>query len=147
MKTEGLIGIIVLGLMCLVGITLIFLDSSIPILAAIVLGAIFSLFVFLGKEKKTVKLKDNRMNDNLKNEFRIIAQSAENAVKTANDIKEELYILKKLNNKYVASVKSKRFHRAECRLAKNINENNKVYFSNKIDALKNGFVQCRTREI
>ena len=147
MKTEGLIGIIVLGLMCLVGITLIFLDSSIPILAAIVLGAIFSLFVFLGKEKKIVKLKENRMNDNLKNEFRIIAQSAENAVKTANDIKEELYILKKLNNKYVASVKSKRFHRAECRLAKSISENNKVYFSNKIDALKHGFVQCRTREI
>lgn len=147
MKIEGLIGIIVLGLMCLVGITLIFLDSSIPILAVIVLGAIFSLFIFLEKEKKIVKRKENRINDSLKNEFRIIAQSAENAVKTANDIKEELYILKKLNNKYVASVKSKRFHRAECRLAKSISENNKVYFSNKIDALKHGFVQCRTREI
>ena len=49
MKTEGLIGIIVLGLMCLIGITLIFLDSSIPILATIVLGAIFALFIFLEK--------------------------------------------------------------------------------------------------
>lgn len=150
MKVEGLFGIILLGLMCLIGIFLIFLESAIPVLFAIILGGIFILFMVFDRKKKVkmVKVINNEdMRDYVAEGFRMMAHTAENAIRTADEIKEELKLLKGQDVKYVGSVKSDKFHRPSCRLAKRINSNNQVWFSTKVDALKQGFVECKAVEV
>lgn len=161
-----MLGILFLGV--IISIFLIFLNSNIPVILMLALGVIYTIIIDLillyKKPKKKLpkiqpKPKENLdyfYNDLLKNSIELnekmskidkrekqlkkIAEDAKKTMKLANIKKQIKYI--KPQRKYIASVLSNKFHPKQCKFTKLISNKNKIYFTTKTQALKQGFKPC-----
>lgn len=48
--------------------------------------------------------------------------------------------------KYVGNIKSKKYHKLNCRSAKKLKSKNRIYFKDKAEAEKQGYTPCKVCE-
>ena len=63
--------------------------------------------------------------------------------KSTNSYSESSKSTKSSSGSYIASSNSNKFHTSTCRFAKNINDNNKISFKSRSDAINQGYTPCK----
>lgn len=162
----------IMFLVVILSISLIFLESDLPVLLILTLGLIYVIIIdliLLKKSKTPKRLVYKNVNPQIKDNFGDVYN---HLLKTSIDLNEKLEKLNKReqqlkkiaedanktlnlsqnfkNNvkhikpqrKFVASVLSNKFHSNHCKFTKLISAKNKVFFNTKTQALKQGYKPC-----
>ena len=91
--------------------------------------------------KNSIDLNEKMANlDKREQQLKKIAENAKKTMKLV-DIKKQIRQIKP-QRKYVASVLSTKFHPKQCKFTKLISNKNRIFFTTKTQALKQGFKPC-----
>lgn len=171
-KNAILLMLGILFLAVIVSVSLIFLETTIPVVLILALGVIYIIFIdlmLLNKPKgapiKTVRFQTKvqprvdpiynnllktsiDLNDKItrlnerERQLKRIAEDAKKTIRLNNDVKKHIRAIRP-QRKYVASILSNKFHAKNCKFTKLIESKNKVFFKTKNQALKQGFKPCK----